>query len=155
MTSRSSKQSKVDELVEQFRLSGNQDGAFDNLAAQRLGVSVSDLHCLNIIESQGRLTAGALAAAAGLTTGAITGVVDRLERAEYVRRVRDRADRRKIGVEVTPKFYARAETIWAPLRQDWDHTLRSRFTSQQLDSAIDFLRSTNEIVARHIERLKR
>lgn len=155
MPSQSSKQAKIDELVQQFRLSGNQDSAFDNLAAQRLGVSLGDLHCLNIIESRGGLTAGALAAEAGLTTGAITGLVDRLERAGYVCRVRDPADRRKISVEVTPQFYARAETIWAPLKHDWNETLTSRFTAKQLDAAIDFLRSINEVGARHIERLTR
>jgi DNA-binding MarR family transcriptional regulator len=57
---------------------------------------------LNIVESRGGLTAGELATAAGLTTGAITGVIDRLERAGYARRVRDSRDRRKISLEVTP-----------------------------------------------------
>jgi DNA-binding MarR family transcriptional regulator len=144
---------KVDELVHLFRTSGNQDSAFDNLAAQRLGINLNDLHCLNIIESRGGLTAGELATAAGLTTGAITGVVDRLERAGYARRVRDPRDRRKVTLEVTPQFYARANEIWGPLKRDWDALLTSRFTSQQLDSVIDFLRLTNQVSRRHLKRI--
>ena len=45
-----------------------------------------------------------LAAEAGLTTGAVTAVIDRLERAGYARRVRDDEDRRRVKVEVTPKL---------------------------------------------------
>jgi DNA-binding MarR family transcriptional regulator len=144
---------KVDELVAEFRISGNQDSAFDNVAAQWLGVNLTDLHCLNIVESRGGLTAGELATAAGLTSGAITGVIDRLELAGYARRVRDSRDRRKISLEVTPQFYARANEIWGPLKRDWDALLTSRFTAQQLDSVIAFLRLTNEISRQHLARI--
>jgi DNA-binding MarR family transcriptional regulator len=117
-------------------------------------VNETDLHCLNIIENEGGFTAGELAAEAGLTTGEITGVVDRLERVGYARRVRDPGDRRKINVEVTPEFYERAGEIWGPLKADWDAVLASRFTAQQLDVVIDFLRSTNEVGRRHLERVR-
>src|SRR3954463_16587371 len=103
------KQQLVDELVTAFRTSGNQDSAFDNLAAERLGVNRTDLHCLNAIENAGGLTAGQLAAGTGLPSGAVTGVIDRLERAGFARRVSDPDDRRRVKVEVTPKFYARAD----------------------------------------------
>ena len=154
MANKSSKRDKIDELVAEFRVSGNQDSAFDHLAAGLLSVNETDLHCLNIIENRGGLTAGELAAEAGLTTGAITGVVDRLEHVGYARRARDRSDRRKINVEVTPAFYARAGEVWGPLKDDWDAVLSSRFTAQQLDVVIDFLRATNEVGRRHLERVR-
>jgi DNA-binding MarR family transcriptional regulator len=154
MAQQPSKRSRVDELVAEFRVSGNQDSAFDHLAAQRLGVNLTDLHCLNIVENAGGLSAGELAAQAGVTTGAITGVIDRLEHAGYARRARDPGDRRKVSVEVTPDFYARSEKIWGPLKRDWDAVLASRFTTQQLDVVIDFLRSTNEVGRRHLERIR-
>jgi DNA-binding MarR family transcriptional regulator len=80
---RKQKKELIDELVSEFRISGNQDSAFDNLAAERLGVNRTDLHCLNTIENAGGLTAGELSRETGLTTGAVTGVIDRLERAGY------------------------------------------------------------------------
>ncbi len=153
MANRTSKLLKVDELVAEFRVSGNQDSAFDNVAAHRLGINLTDLHCLNIVENRGGLTAGELATAAGLTTGAITGVIDRLELAGYARRVRDPRDRRKISLEVTPQFYARANEIWGPLKRDWDTLLTSQFTAQQLDSVIAFLRLTTEVSRRHLKRI--
>src|SRR5947209_11432066 len=105
MTPRRSKHELVDELIREFRVSGNQDKAFDNLAAERLGVNETDLHCLNIIENSGGLTAGELAARAGLTNGAVTGVLDRLERAGFATRAADPGDRRRVNVEVTASFY--------------------------------------------------
>jgi DNA-binding MarR family transcriptional regulator len=145
----------VEELMEQFRLSGNRDRAFDHLAAERLGVNDTDQHCLNIIESTGGLTLGELAAAAGLSTGAVTGVVDRLERAGYARRIRDSADRRRINIEVTPEFYARAEEIWGPLVRDWQDAVTNGYTAAELERIIEFLRTTNEVGSRHIDRLRR
>ena len=94
------KKSLIEELVHEFRISGNQDSAFDNLAAERLGLNQTDLHCINIIENAGGIGAGELAKEAGLTTGAVTGVIDRLEQRGFVRRVRDPHDRRKVLVEV-------------------------------------------------------
>ncbi|HEU5158034.1 MAG TPA: MarR family transcriptional regulator [Streptosporangiaceae bacterium] len=148
------KRELIDKLVGEFRTSGNQDNAFDSLAAEHLGVNRTDLHCLNIIENSGGLTAGGLAAEAALTTGAVTGVIDRLERVGYARRVPDPTDRRRVKVEVTPRFYANAERIWGPMRADWDATLAERFTSEQLEQAIDFLRAANEIGRRQLERLR-
>jgi DNA-binding MarR family transcriptional regulator len=154
MANPSTKQTKVDELVDEFRTSGNQDRAFDNLAAARLGVNLTDLHCLNIIERSGGLTASALAAQAGLTSGAITGVIDRLERAGYARRERDAGDRRRVMIAVTPAFYAAADQIWGPLRADWDTVITRRFTAQQLDTVIAFLRTANDLARRHMDRVR-
>jgi DNA-binding MarR family transcriptional regulator len=152
---RKSKKKLIDDLVGEFRSSGNQDSAFDNLAAERLGVNRTDLHALNTIENAGGLTAGELAAQTGLTSGAVTGVIDRLERAGYGRRVPDPEDRRRVKVEVTPKFYSRADRIWGPLAADWESTLGGRFTAEELERVIEFLRATNELGRRHMERLRK
>jgi DNA-binding MarR family transcriptional regulator len=152
---RKNKKDLVGELISEFRVAVNQDSAFDNLAAERLGLNQTDLHCINIIENSGGLTAGELAKEAGLTSGAVTGVVDRLERAGYARRVADPADRRRVKLEVTPKFYARAEKIWGPMAADWESSLSRRFTSEQLEEIIQFLRTTNELGREHMERVRK
>jgi DNA-binding MarR family transcriptional regulator len=151
---RRQKKDLIDELISEFRTAGNQDSAFDNLAAERLGLSRTDLHAINIVENNGGLTAGELAAASGLTTGAVTGVIDRLERAGYARRVTDPTDRRRVKVEVTPKFYARADKIWGPMAADWVSRLGRGFTAEELERVIEFLRSTNELSREHLERLR-
>jgi DNA-binding MarR family transcriptional regulator len=150
-----SKQRLIDLVVSEFRASGNQDDAFDNLAAARLGISRTDLHCLNEIENTGGLTAGQLAAASGLTTGAVTGVIDRLERAGFARRRPDPNDRRRVMVEVTPEFYAQAGELWEPVKADWDATMATNFTVAELKRIAEFLRLTTEIAGRHVERLSK
>ena len=152
---RESKQQLVEQLIMEFRISGNLDNAFDHLAGERLGVSDTDLRCLNIIENGRGLSAGELAAQSGLTAGAVTGVIDRLERAGFARRVPDPLDRRRVRVEVTPAFYRRTEEIWAPVAADWQSTLASGFTIEELRRIIDFLHATNELGRRHLDRLRK
>lgn len=151
---RRSKKELIDELIHEFRVSGNQDDAFDSLAAQRLGVSETDLRCLNIMENSRGLTAGDLASQAGITPGAVTGLIDRLERAGYARRVADPADRRRTRLEVTPAFYTAAERIWGPVAAEWHATLSTRFTTGELEQITTFLRLTNELARGHIDRLR-
>src|SRR4051794_9372852 len=91
----------VDPLVELvgFRLS-TATVLFHSAIADRLGVGVTDVKCYSILRQTGPITAGDLAERVGLTTGAITGVIDRLEQAGLVRRVRDPNDRRRVVLEV-------------------------------------------------------
>jgi DNA-binding MarR family transcriptional regulator len=152
---RPSKKSAIDELIREFRISGNQDDAFDSLAAERLGVSETDLRCLNIIENSNGLPAGELAIQAGLTPGAVTGVIDRLENAGYARRVSDTADRRRVRLHVTPAFYTAAEHIWGPMAADWRSLLSRRFTTDELTRITQFLRATNTLGRHHMDRLRK
>jgi DNA-binding MarR family transcriptional regulator len=154
MSSGKQKKDLIGEVIGEFRAAGNLDSAFDNLAAERLGLNRTDLHAVNIIENSGGLTAGELAREAGLTTGAVTGVIDRLERAGYARRVPDPGDRRRVKLEVTPKFYARADKIWGPVASDWTSSLGKGFTAEELERVIEFLRTTSELSREHTERLR-
>ena len=71
--------------------------------AEQMGLSATDHKALDLASrAEGPLTAGRIAQLTGLSTGAVTGVIDRLERAGFVRRVRDEQDRRKVLVELVP-----------------------------------------------------
>ncbi len=151
---RKPKRELIDDLIREFRVSGNQDNAFDKLAADRLGINETDLHCLNIIENSGGLTAGELAAQAAVTNGAITGVLDRLETAGFATRAADPADRRRVNVQVTPAFYRQARRIWGPMAADWQTTLEKRFSTRELERIADFLHATVEVGRRQLDRLR-
>ena len=148
-----SKADLVGDVIARYRSATNRDAAFDKLAATRLGVSVTDLHCLNIVESRHGLTAGELAVESGLTTGAVTAVIDRLERAGFARRARDEHDRRKVKVEVTDAFRARAGEIWGPVAADWQTALAERFSAAELATIAAFLAQVEELGERHAARL--
>src|SRR5215510_11464884 len=89
-------------------------------AADRIGINATDLNCLNILSFSGRMTAGELARATGLTTASITGVVDRLEEAGYVTRERDPRDRRRVVVQVVLERALRdVGAVFLPMIRDW------------------------------------
>jgi DNA-binding transcriptional ArsR family regulator len=95
-----------DEELERFSWLGRDSSLvtvmFHARIAEQLGLSATDHKCLDLAARSGQpMTAGRIAELSGLSTGAVTGVIDRLERAGYVRRVRDPHDRRKVLVEVT------------------------------------------------------
>ena len=151
--SREKKQQLVDELVRMARAHEAANDAFDEVAREKLGINRTDLRCLNIIENSGAMTAGRLAELSGLTTAAVTSVLDRLERAGYARRVRDQPDRRQVMVEVTPLLAERATPIWGPLGEEARSTL-SRMSAEELQALIDFYRLGIELNERHIERVR-
>lgn len=151
--SRDKKQELVDELLHLARAHEAANDAFDEVAREKLGINRTDLRCLNIIDNSGPMTAGRLAELSGLTTAAVTSVLDRLERAGYARRVRDQPDRRQVMVEVTPLLAERATPIWGPLGEEARSTL-SRMSAEELRALIDFYRLGIELNERHIERVR-
>jgi DNA-binding MarR family transcriptional regulator len=74
----------------------------DEAAAAYMGINPTDGRAIDVIDQHGRITAGELARELRLSTGAVTTLVDRLERAGFARRVRDDDDRRRVLIEVTP-----------------------------------------------------
>jgi DNA-binding MarR family transcriptional regulator len=108
----------IDPLVELlgFRLS-TATVLFHAAIADRLGIGVTDIKCYSILRQSGPLTAGELGERVGLTTGAITGVIDRLERAKLVQRVRDPHDRRRVVLEIigNPEHEQALAQLYAPL----------------------------------------
>ncbi len=148
------KEKLISQLIGAFRDAGNQDGAIEALAARRLEISAADLRCLNVIQNAaGGLTAGELAREVGVTTGAVTGTLDRLESAGYAERRVDPADRRRIRLTITPYFLDRAEAIWGPLAAAWERRIGARFTAAELATIVEFLELTEEIGGEHRDRL--
>src|SRR6188472_2541527 len=102
----------IDSVVRSLRRVNLQGSFFGQTVAIRFGLSESDVEALSVLLDSGAATAGRLSELMGLTSGAVTRVIDRLEQAGYVRRVPDPADRRRVIVEVVPeKISAVQETM--------------------------------------------
>jgi DNA-binding MarR family transcriptional regulator len=126
----------------------------DELICQLLGINRTDARCLDILDQHGSMSAGDLAEASRLSTGAITAVIDRLERAGLAQRVPDPADRRRVLVELTPKAYAvSSELMVEPMRKLYQ-PMAEHYTDEQLRLIIDFTRQGREIQERHAEWLR-
>jgi DNA-binding MarR family transcriptional regulator len=139
------------ELGDEIRTSQNRTERFDGAVCEMLGINRTDNTAIDILDRRGRLTAGELARELGLTTGAVTALVDRMEAAGFFRRVRDTTDRRRVLVEVTPVVRRVGELIWGPIAEDF-RQLSTRYSTEQLELMLDFLRQGN---ARQEERQAR
>lgn len=117
------------------------------------GINCTDLECLGAIEVGGVATAGDLASATGLSTGAITGVIDRLERAGYVRREADPADRRRVLVRAEPRA-AEITELYEPMLAEM-HALWGDYAARDIAVVLDFLARSRQLAERHLGRLER
>ncbi len=121
--------------------------------SERFGLTSSDLECLDLALLSGGATAGEFAKATGLTTGAITGVIDRLERAGYVRREKDPADRRKVVVRARPAMTRQIAPLYDSLQREMS-ALWSRYNDEELALILDFLTKSCDLAVQEIAKLQ-
>src|SRR5215471_3245476 len=123
-------------------------------AADKIGINATDLNCLNILSFSGHMTAGELARATGLTTASITGVIDRLEEAGFVRRERDPHDRRRVVVRLSlDKAVSEVASVFAPMLRDW-REMASRYSDDELRLIVDFYGQVEQVFRKHLIRLR-
>ena len=137
----------------EFRRHQNATDMLDDVAVAILGINRTDGRCLDIIQQNGSMTAGQLAEATGLSPGAITTILDRMEEAGYLQRVRDKEDRRKIMVELTPEATRRTWEIWGPLAR-WSETELSKYSDAELRFVLEFLRRGRAFVEKYTVELR-
>jgi DNA-binding MarR family transcriptional regulator len=123
------------------------------LIAGRLGITPTDLKCVHVL-SRGPRTARVLAEELRLTPGAITAVVDRLERAGFATRERGSTDRRQVTVRAVPERVAEAAALYRPLYERMAD-LVGGYTDDQVALLLDFAERSDEILAEEIGRVAR
>jgi DNA-binding MarR family transcriptional regulator len=128
-----------DHLLLVLRELGEAAGLFEQVFADRIGLARTDLVVLSLLAARGPQTAGQLAEATGLTSGALTGVIDRLERAGYARRTPDASDRRRVIVTLLLERLAPLQQLNEPLHQAV-HALDAEFTQAQRVAISDYVR---------------
>jgi DNA-binding MarR family transcriptional regulator len=140
----SSRKRKVfEELIDEVRRSQTATDRFDQAVADALGINRTDMRCIDVVDREGPVTAGRLAEAMGMTTAAITTVLDRLERAGFARRVRDTADRRRVLVELSPEARERANAFYLP-HAELSERLFHRYTQAEMELLLEFVRRSRE-----------
>lgn len=148
-----SRRSTIEALILEIRRQQTAVDRLDDEAVARLGLSRSEGRCLDIVEQRGRVTSGDLATASGLTPGAITALVDRLERAGMLRRVRDGEDRRQVLVELTPTAARHARDLYGPLAA-WAAADLDRYSDAELALLRDFFRRGRTFVEAYATHLQ-
>jgi DNA-binding MarR family transcriptional regulator len=136
----------LDSLEEQSRELSTRTVIFHHLIGERLGLNPTDHKCLDvIIRNRTPMTASQLAEETGLSTGAITGVVDRLEKAGYVRRKRDQSDRRLVFINpLLDRAMVKLSPIFDPIKQA-SRRLYSKYSDEELVIILDFVINCNKM----------
>jgi DNA-binding MarR family transcriptional regulator len=145
----------LEELARELRQFTGLGASFFRAAAARLGMTVTDMQVMDLLESSGPTTAGQLADLTGLTTGAITGMLNRLEEAGFVRRERDPNDGRRVIVRLERGKDERhkIDSIFASLENEWDE-LASDYDDEQLAFLLEFLKRSNAMSRKEIVQLR-
>src|SRR5258707_13973666 len=125
---------------------------YHHAVAERLGLGPTDHKCLDLLRERGAMAGSDLCAITGLTSGAITGVVARLERAGYLRREPDPQDGRKQILHLALER-AHIQDVINPLREDVA-VLLEKFDTHQLTAIAEFLTRPTDLIYRHAALLR-
>jgi DNA-binding MarR family transcriptional regulator len=148
-TAPKNRQELVEEIVGQLmRRHSTATVLFHHAVAERLGLGAADHKCLDLLRERGAMTGSELAAITGLTSGAITGVVARLERAGYLHRKPDPHDGRKQILSPARERLRDIQNVFDPIRGDMA-ALLGGFDVRQLSAIAEFLTRSAEITYRH------
>jgi DNA-binding MarR family transcriptional regulator len=123
--------------------------AFDEAAASKLGLNRTDLRCLAVMAEQGPVSVGDIGKAIGLTRGATTTALDRVERAGYARRVRHPSDRRGVLIEMTDKARTAAGAIWGPVAAEGERMMAGA-SEAELKTILTFLQGARSLQLSHL-----
>src|SRR5262245_23033256 len=140
-------------LEREQRRASAQGVLFGQAVADRLGINHSDLESLDLLRWAGPVTAGRLAELTGLTTGAVTRMIDRLERDGFVRREPDPADRRRVIVRPIPAAEQRVAPLYEPLGRAMQ-AVTDRYTDDQLAVLLDFSTRAFAVMQQETARLR-
>jgi DNA-binding MarR family transcriptional regulator len=125
----------------------------DEAAAAYLGVNLTDARAIDVIDQHGRITAGELAREIRLSTGAVTTLVDRLERAGLARRVRDDGDRRRVLIETTPVVAELSDRIYGSPQEAFE--LSKSWNDEEAATIHRFQLMSKEWLEDRLERMDR
>jgi DNA-binding MarR family transcriptional regulator len=134
------------------RLHQNVYDRFEDAAAAYFGVNRTAMRCMDVLDRVGQLTPGEIAVQTGLTSGAVTAMLDRLERLGLVRRRPDPSDRRRVLVQLTDEAREIAAEIYGPLIGELDQF--ERYSDDDLRLITDFMRLATQTLKRHADRVE-
>jgi DNA-binding MarR family transcriptional regulator len=150
-----SREEIIQDIIQKRREMSTETIMFHQNVADVLGLHITDHKCLDLIRQYGAMPAGRLAELTGLTTGAVTGIIDRLEKAGYVRRANDPKDRRRTIIEPVrnKKWERKIEAIFYPFHQRM-HKLLSSYSDGELAFLLDVLTKSIELTHEESKKLR-
>ncbi|MEC1435851.1 MarR family transcriptional regulator [Bacillus spizizenii] len=153
MSTRNSRSELEKTAVQLFRKLGTRTVLFHQAAAQALGLFPTDLKSADILNEAGPMTAGELGKKTGLSTGSVTALVDRLEKAGYVAREKDPNDRRRVIIVPLNASKKHVKDLFRSLSESTMDLCRE-YTEEELELIFSFVGKAADIVEEELKRLK-
>jgi DNA-binding MarR family transcriptional regulator len=139
------------------QIASTETALFQQAAAAKYGLGITDMKALSALIQEGAMMAGQLAQRLSLTTGAVTSVIDRLERRRFVRREPDPGDRRKVIVTVNQETIAAGNAggnVYLSIGAAFN-ALYASYTTEQLEFLARYLQASVELTRGEIAKLAR
>jgi DNA-binding MarR family transcriptional regulator len=145
---------KIEALSRELRLMSSFDALFSQAVAERIGMHSTDIETMELLNILGPMTAGELSGRTGLSSGATTRLIDRLEHAGLVRRRPDATDRRRVIIEPAYENLDQLGVLFYPMA-DGIAKILSSYSAEQLDAFLEFIARCNALVAELNAELRR
>src|SRR6202167_4621838 len=142
----------VDELQFLGEMSSTEAALFHHHAAAANGLGITDSKTISTLMQEGPMTAGEIAKRLGLTTGAVTNVIDRLVRVGFARRVADPKDRRKVIVEADLPNLEKLSHVYDSVADAYQK-LHEQYSVEELRFLIDYFTQSVEVTKGEVAKL--
>lgn len=152
MKERERRAALADRLQFLGQMASTETALFQQTAAAKYGLGITDMKTLSALQQEGSMTAGQLAKRLSLTTGAVTNVIDRLERQGFVQRQPDPGDRRKVIVTINDEKLATGDNVYLSMGEAFSKLLEA-YSTEQLEFLVRFYEASIELTKREIAKL--
>lgn len=154
MSTDKTRQQYIAEINQEVRDNGNTNVLLVHAIAQHLGLSATEFECCDLIRDKGPFTAGELAKLCRISTGGMTGMIDRLEKKGFVERQSDPQDRRRVLVVGKENEAARQKVrrLYDPMQRDFD-TILASYSDEEIEFIHKFMRRINKMFHDAIEKI--
>jgi MarR family transcriptional regulator, organic hydroperoxide resistance regulator len=142
----------ISQLIVLGEMASTETALFQQAAAAKYGLGITDMKALSVLFREGPMTAGHIAQRLSLTTGAVTSVIDRLERRGVVRRTPDPKDRRKVIVTIDYEALASGENVYRSMGEAFAN-LHETYSTEQLDFLVRYHQKSIELTKQEIAKL--
>jgi DNA-binding MarR family transcriptional regulator len=146
------RQALIDRLEFLGQMASTETALFHQTAAAKFGLGITDMKTISVLLQEGPLTAGQLAKRLSLTTGAVTNVIDRLERRDIMKREPDETDRRKVVVAVQPEKIAEFNEVYNSMGEAFAKLLRT-YSIEELEFLVRHDQMTIDLTMKEIAKL--
>jgi DNA-binding MarR family transcriptional regulator len=149
---RGRREALIDQMQFLGQMASTETALFHQAAAAKCGLAITDLKTVSILLQEGPMTAGQIAERLSLTTGAVTNVIDRLEREDLVQRAPDANDRRKVIVTVKRENLTLPDQVYRSMGEAFDKLLRT-YSTEELAFLVQFYQASIELTKQEIAKL--